>query len=146
MNKKQLINEIIDLCDENENLKNKLNSYEVKIDPVKTSITEKTEKEIEIEKLNNKAKKLLFNDCMNSWYFPNVEVKEDSGEFNFLFFEQWLKAIDLSNLLTSSYKYLFDFFTNTEIKEYFKDELKDKYEKMLNAKKMEIVRSKKDDS
>lgn len=145
MNKKQLINEIMDLCDENENLKNKLNSYEAKNEPVKTSITEKTEKEIEIEKLNKKAKNLLFNECIYDWHFPSVAVKEDSGEFNFLSLEQWVKAIDLSDILTSNYKYLFDFFTHTEIKEFFKDELKDKYEKMVNKKKMEIVRSKKDE-
>lgn len=145
MNKKQLINEIMDLCDENENLKNKLKSYETINEPVKTSIIEKTEKEIEIEKLNKKAKKLLFKECVYDWHFPSVAVKEDSGEFNFLSLEQWLKAINLSDILTSSYKYLFDFFTHTEIKEFFKDELKDKYEKEVNNKKMEIVRSKKDE-
>ena len=108
MNKKQLINEIMDLCDENENLKNKLKSYEAINEPVKTSIIEKTEKEIEIEKLNKKAKKLLFKECVYDWHFPSVAVKEDSGEFNFLSLEQWLKAINLSDILTSSYKYLFN--------------------------------------
>ena len=145
MNKKQLINEIIDLCDENENLKNKLKSYEAINEPVKTSIIEKTEKEIEIEKLNKEAKKLLFKECVYDWHFPSVAVKEDSGEFNFLTYEQWVKALDLNDTINSSYKYLFEIFTYTEIKEFFKEQLTELYKEKVNNKKMEIVRSKKDE-
>lgn len=146
MNKKQLINEIMDLCDENERLKNKLNSYEKQNEcvMVDTEAVE-TEKEKTIKELEKQAKKLLLNNIIYDWHLPRVAVKEDSGEFNFLTYEQWVKALDLNNTINSSYKYLFEIFTYTEIKEFFKEQLTELYKEKVNNKKIEIVRSKKDE-
>ena len=136
MNKKQMINEIIELYDENEALKAKVSEKKVEAvipNPI-----------IELEK---KAKKLLFNEIFYSWYsFDNetIEVTEDGGEFNFLSYEQWIKKIGIISKLNSSYKYLLDTMSANEIKQYFDEEFKEYYQKKVNDKKMEIVRSKKE--
>ena len=108
-------------------------------------IAEETEKEKTLKGLENKAKKLLFKDVIYEWHLPSVAVKENSGEFNFLTYEQWIKAINLSDTINSSYRYLFEFLTHTEIKEFFKQQLTEEYNERVNNKKMEIVRSKKDE-
>lgn len=136
MNKKQMINEIIELYDENEALKAKVS--EKKVEAVIPNPF------IELEK---KAKKLLFDEIFYSWYsFDNetIEVTEDGGEFNFLSYEQWIKKIGIISKLNSSYRYLLDTISVNEIKQYFDEEFKEYYQKKVNDKKMEIVRSKKE--
>ena len=149
MNKKILVNEILDLYDTIEGLKNKLSKYEnqqnekIISDDIKETEASKT-----IKELDNLSKQLLFDSVFSNWnlsYYAKVEVKEDSGEFNFLTFEQWLKALDLNNTVNSNYKYLFQTLTLNDLKQYFKLELNKYFNKKLNEKKMEIVRSKKDD-
>ena len=86
----------------------------------------------------------MFNDWELS-YYTKVEVKEDDGEFNFLTFEQWLKALDVSKVMNSSYKYLLETLTLNDLKQYFKIGLNNYFNKKVDEKKMEIVRSKKDE-
>ena len=144
MNKKQMINEIIDLYDENEALKakiSKLSASDKKCEEVEPDIPNPF---IDLEK---KAKKLLFNAIFNDWYsFDNetIEVTEDSGEFNFLSYEQWIKKIGIFPKLNSSYKYLLNTIPANEIKQYFDEELREYYQDKVNKKKMEIVRDKKE--
>ena len=112
MNKKQMINEIIELYDENEALKAKVSECK-KVEAVIPNPF------IELDK---KAKELLFNEVFYSWgSFDNetIEVTEDSGEFNFLSYEQWIKKIGIISKLNSSYRYLLDTISVNEIKQYF---------------------------
>ena len=141
MNKKQLINEIMDLCDENENLKRKIKSYE----EANGRTIEEAEKETYIDKLNKKAKKLLFEHCTYRWSMPSVLIKEESNEFNFLTYEQWSKTLNIKSVFSGSDELLYNL-SGKEIKEYFKDQLKEEYDEKLNDEKMKIVRSKKDDT
>lgn len=137
MNKKQMINEIIELYDENEALKAKVSECK-KVEAVIPNPF------IELDK---KAKELLFNEVFYSWgSFDNetIEVTEDSGEFNFLSYEQWIKKIGIISKLNSSYRYLLDTISVNEIKQYFDEEFKEYYQNKVNDKKMEIVRSKKE--
>lgn len=143
MNKKQMINEIIELYDENEALKAKVSELSApkEFKKVEAVIPNPI---IELEK---KAKKLLFNEIFYSWHsFDNetIEVTEDSGEFNFLSYEQWIKKIGIISKLNSSYNYLLDTISVNEIKQYFDEEFKEYYQSKVDKKKMEIVRSKKE--
>ncbi len=141
MNKKQVINEIIELYDENEALKAKLSASERKSEKVEPDIPNPF---IELEK---KAKKLLFNEMFYSWCsFDNetIEVKEDGGEFNFLSYEQWIKKIGIISKLDSSYRYLLNTMPMNDIKQYFDEEFREYYQNKVNEKKMEIVRNKKE--
>lgn len=138
-----MINEIIELYDENEALKAKVSELSA---PNKCKKVENVIPNSFIE-LEKKAKKLLFNEIFYSWSsFENetIEVTEDSGEFNFLSYEQWIKKIGVISRLNSSYKYLLDTISVNEIKQYFNEEFKEYYQKKVNDKKMEIVRSKKE--
>lgn len=145
MNKKQLINEIMDLCDENEALKNKLKKYEENNKNQELVMVAETEKEKAIKELDKKAKDKLFYSMIYDWYMPKVEVKEDSGEFNFLTYEQWFKTIKIEKVINSDYYGLFNSLTYSDIKDYFNEQFKDYFNKLVNDKKMEIVRSKKDE-
>lgn len=145
MNKKQLINEIMDLCDENEALKNKLKKYEENNKSQVLVMVAETEKEKAIKELDKKAKDKLFYSMIYDWYMPKVEVKEDSGEFNFLTYEQWFKTIKIEKVINSDYYGLFNSLTYSDIKDYFNEQFKDYFNKLVNDKKMEIVRSKKDE-
>lgn len=147
MNKKQLINEIMDLCDENEALKNKLKKYETPVmnSEKKEEVKSETEKEKAIKELDKKAKDKLFYSMIYDWYMPKVEVKEDSGEFNFLTYEQWFKTLKIEKVINSDYNYLFNCLTYSDFKDYFYEQFKDYFNKLVNDKKMEIVRSKKDE-
>lgn len=146
MNKKQMLNEIVDLYDENERLKNELNKF---IGPCEVNNkTSETSETSEIDNLNKMAKNLLFKEVISEWeldYECKIEVKEDSGEFNFLTFDQWHKQINISQVLRSSYKYLCNELTGKQIKDYFYTQFQEYFENKVNDKKMEIVRSKKDE-
>lgn len=147
MNKKALVNEILDLYDTIDGLKSKLSKYENPQQQIINDV-EETEKSKTIKELENKAKQLLFRDVFNDWElrcYAKVEVKEDDGEFNFLTFEQWLKALNITNVINSRYSYLLETLTINDLKQYFKVELNDYFNQKVNEKKMEIVRSKKDE-
>ena len=145
MNKKQLINEIIDLFDENEALKNKLKKYEENNKNQELVMVAETEKEKAIKEEDKKAKDKLFYSMIYDWYMPKVEVKEDSGEFNFLTYEQWFKTLKIEKVINSDYNDLFNYLTYSDIKDYFNEQFKDYFNKLVNDKKMEIVRSKKNE-
>ena len=148
MNKKQMVNEIIDLYDENEALKRKIKELtEPKMCEAKNDCVDT--KETLFDVLNKKANSLLFNDIFHigSWSrFDNetIEVTEDAGEFNFLSFEQWIKKVGIRSMLRSNYEYLLNEFSINDIKSYFIDDFRNYYQKLLNDKKMEIVRDKKE--
>lgn len=148
MAKRNVINEILDLYDENERLRNELARYK-EINPVVcASIDEENTKTKIFKDLETKAKSCLLEEVF--YYYPlqysRIEVKEDDGEINFLTFEQWIKSLkNESNILNSSYRYLLDSLTLKEIFEYFKTSLEDYFNKRVNDKKMEILRKKKEE-
>lgn len=147
MNKKALVNEILDLYDTIDGLKSKLSKYENPQQQIINDV-EETKKSKTIKELENKAKQLLFRDVFNDWklrYYAIAKVKEDDGEFIFLTFEQWLKALNITEVIYSSYSYLLETLTINDLKQYFKVELNDYFNQKVNEKKMEIVRSKKDE-
>ncbi len=143
MNKKALVNEILDLYDTIEGLKNKLAKYE---NPTQNIACE-TKKDKAIKELNNKAKELLFNQVFNNWRldYTNIEVKEDSGEINFLTFEQWFKSIQMNDVINSDYYIIFDVLNYEDLRNYFRLQFENYFNKRVNDKKMEIVRAKKDE-
>lgn len=149
MNKNQLINEIINLYDENEKLKMelKLKQEIEKKDSPEPLVKDETETEKTISNLNNIAKQLLFEKVIYDWNLEDIKVavKEDSDEFNFLTFEQWLKSIRLSDVLSRDYYYILDAISGQDFKEYFKKEFETYYKKLVDRKKMEIVRKAKDE-
>lgn len=143
MNKKQMINEIIELYDENEALKAKVSELSAPKEYKKAEVVIPNP----IIELEKKAKKLLFNEIFYTWYsFDNetIEVTEDGGEFNFLSYEQWIKKIGIISKLNISYRYLLDTISVNEIKQYFDEEFKEYYQNKVNGKKMAIARSKKE--
>jgi len=146
MNKKVLVNEILDLYDTIEGLKNKLSKYENTTQQIDCK-NEETEKDKTIKELNNKAKQLLFSNVFMDWRlnYTSVEVKEDDGEFNFLTFEQWLKALKNNDVIRSDFEYLLETLTFNDLKQYFEVEFNNYFNKRVNEKKMEIVRAKKDE-
>ncbi len=146
MNKKALVNEILDLYDTIEGLKNKLSKYEIPTQQIDCK-NEETEKDKTIKELNNKAKQLLFSNVFMDWRlnYTSVEVKEDDGEFNFLTFEQWLKALKNNDVIRSDFEYLLETLTFNDLKQYFEVEFNNYFNKRVNEKKMEIVRAKKDE-
>jgi len=149
MNKKALVNEILDLYDTIDNYKNELKKYKAPTQILNiVNVEEQNNKENEFKKLDSMAKKMLFDKMMNSWNLRDlkVEVEEDSGEFNFLTFEQFYKTIDMSRVINSGYNYLFENLTHNELKEYFKNEFMEYYKKQVDDKKMEIVRSAKNEN
>lgn len=147
MNKKQVLSEIMDLYEENDNLKRQLKGRnETKTQQI-CQDGQLTTKELAIKKLENEARKCLFGKIIYDWNLRcvKVEVEEDSGEFNFLTFEQWLKSVDLQDTISSSYRHIFDDLTSNDIKEYFRNQFEEYYKKLVDEKKMKIVRSKKDE-
>jgi hypothetical protein len=148
MAKRVVINEILDLYDENERLRNELVRYKENHIIACAKIDEDNEKAKIFKDLEAKAKGCLLEKVF--YYYPldysNIEVKEDDGEINFLTFEQWIKSLkNESKILNSNYRYLLDSLTLKEIFEYFKPALEDYFNKRVNDKKMEILRAKKEE-
>lgn len=146
MAKRVVINEILDLYDENERLKNELARY-TENHPVECSKIDSEDTKAKLFKdLENRAKSLLLKKVFYYYNldYSNIEVREDSGEINFLTFEQWFKDRNESDLLTSEYRYLLEELTIKEIKNYFKDALEEYFNKRVNNRKMEILREKKE--
>lgn len=149
MAKRTVINEIMDLYDENERLKYELRKY-TENRPVDKGVCDatKTDKEKVFDTLAFDAKKLLFQNVIYDYElrYSNIEVKEDSGEINFLTFDQWLKSLKAKDLLLSKYSDLLDCLTANEIKDYFRPQFEEYFNKRVNDKKMEILRSKKEEN
>lgn len=146
MAKRVVINEILDLYDENERLKNELNKYKENHPAECARIDSEDTKAKLFNDLERQAKSLLLEKVFYYYNlkYSNIEVREDSGEINFLTFEQWFKDRNESDLLTSDYRYLLEDLTIKEIKNYFKDTLEEYFNKRVNNRKMEILREKKE--
>ena len=98
--------------------------------------------------LDNKAKELLFNEAIKDWmlnsYNP-VEVKEDGGSINFLTFYQWFKRLNIYDVIDSGYKKILNTLSGDDLKKYFEKQFENWFNRKVNDKRMEIMRSKKDE-
>ena len=148
LSKKTTINEIIDLYDENERLKQELKRYTEKHPCECNAKNAEDDKEKIFNQLDFDAKRLLFKHVIYDYElrYSNIEVKEDDGELNFLTFEQWLKSLRVKDLLLSDYMNLLNDLTANEIKNYFRPQFEEYFKKRVNDKKMEILRSKKEEN
>ena len=147
MNKKTFINEILDIFDENEALKNKIKEYE-KPKNTEQLVIEETPKSVAFNNLDNKAKELLFDNVIREWTlrsYNSVEVEEDGGIINFLTFPQWFKKLNIADVIDSSYKEMLNTLSGDDLKKYFEKQFENWFNKQVNNKRMEIVRSKKDE-
>ena len=148
MEKRVVINEILDLYDKNERLKNELARYKENNPVVAQGMAQEDNKDNIFKRLEFEGKKYLLDKVF--YYYPlkysNIEVKKDDGEINFLTFEQWIKSLkNEDRILTNDYNYLLDDLTLKEIFEYFRPALEDYFNKRVNDKKMEILRAKKEE-
>lgn len=147
MSKKQVINEIMDIYEENERLKTKIERLIEKYE-LKTSCGSvgELEQQTNDNMLNELGKEMLFKSIVVDWAMPKVEVKENNGQFNFLTFEQWVKTIerDAFKYGYNDTKKIIDEVSLTELKQYFEKQLKNYYTKLVNDKKMELVRAAKE--
>lgn len=146
MSKKTVINEIMDVYDENERLKTKIDKLIEEYETTKPRIVEKSEQQAQFEILNELGKERLFCNIATEWEFPNVEVKEDDGQFNFLTFDQWVKVVNRDAFRHGSddTKKIINEIPLAKIKQYFEKQLKNYYTKKVNNKKMELARAAKE--
>ncbi len=146
MSKKTVINEIMDVYEENERLKTKIErligKYEAKSS---CDVAEESKQQTDEDMLNELGKEQLFETIFRTWSAPSVMVKEDN-EFNFLIFDQWVKAIKREEFEYGNRKIneIIDEVPLATIKQYFIKQLKEYYTKEVNAKKMEQVRAAKE--
>ena len=153
MKNKDLLNGLIDLIEENNNLKSlirELKAPAAKIsdnssvdepnefsDIIKTIKDVKNELEVEMQYY------YIDNNVLNSWYVPKVEVKEDSGKMNFLTYEQWVKSLDYDCLNSKANCYV----NKIGFKEFvkiFDAGLRKYYENLLNDAKGKVLRDAKE--
>lgn len=147
MSKKTVINEIMDVYEENERLKTRINRLIEKYETTKPCVCrEESEQQTSEDMLNEIGKEMLFENTVSSWNLPSVKVKENDGQFNFLTFDQWVKAIerDAFKYGRNDTKKIIDEVPLTKIKQYFEKQLKNYYTKEVNDKKMELVRAAKE--
>src|SRR5574344_1548658 len=136
MNKTQMMNEIMRVYDENDELKRQLQQAKEGKVPLANSENRNAQMD---DKIISIGRKMAYEDIFyNNWNLPSVEVKDDDGKMNFLTFDQWVKETD-SDCIRSEYKYLLDTMTLNSIKDYFKAELKESYDKLVTDAKGRIL-------
>lgn len=121
LKQKKLLNEIIDLIDENEQLKDTLaRRTQPKVDCDKFDI-------LEIE-----GKYLLFKE-LKSWSLDYKKVTVDEGNVVFLTYEQWLETLKYEDCFRQVD--IFNDFSFNELKKYFDKQLREYYaDKVEEAK------------
>lgn len=136
MNKTQMMNEIMRVYDENDELKRQLQQAKEGKVPLANSENRNAQMD---DKIISIGRKMAYEDIFyTNWNLPSVEVKSDDGKMNFLTFDQWVKETD-SDCIRSEYRYLLDTMTLNSIKDYFKAELKESYDKLVADAKGRIL-------
>ncbi len=128
MNKTQMMNEIMRVYDENEDLKRQLQQAKEGKVPLENAENRNAQMDDNIISIGRKmAYASIF---YKGWNLPSVKVRDDQNKMNFITFDQWEKSIDTS-VINSSYQYLLNTMTLNSIKDYFKAELKESYDKLV---------------
>lgn len=136
MNKTQMMNEIMRVYDENDELKRQL--QQAKEGKIPLANPESRNAQMD-DKIISIGRKMAYEQIFyNSWNLPSVEVKDDGGKMNFITFDQWVKGVD-ADCINSNYKYILDTMTLNSIKDYFKTELKESYDKLINEAKGRVL-------
>lgn len=136
MNKTQMMNEIMRVYDENDELKRQL--QQAKEGKVPLANPENRNVQMD-DKIISIGRKMAYGDIFyKGWNLPSVEVRDDQNKMNFITFDQWEKSIDTS-VINSSYQYLLNTMTLNSIKDYFKAELKESYDKLVADAKGRIL-------
>ena len=146
MSKKTVINEIMDVYEENERLKTRIERLIEKYEAKTTcDVAEESEQQTSEDMLDEIGKKLLFENVFCTWHASDVTVKEDN-KFNFLTFDQWVKAMDRDTFAYGgrNTEEILDEIPLAKIKQYFEKQLAEYYTKAVNDKKMELVRAAKE--
>lgn len=128
MNKKQMMNEVMRVYDENDKLKRQLQQAKEGKVPLGNSENRNAQMD---DKIISIGRKMAYGDIFyKGWNLSSVEVRDDQNKMNFITFDQWEKSIDTS-VINSSYQYLLNTMTLNSIKDYFKAELKESYDKLV---------------
>lgn len=124
MNKSELVVEIMNLCDENERLKNELQI--MKNDSLlNQKVIEKQPSRMILELIKIGENKML-RDCLYSWKKVSVTYDDENDIYKASSFEEWLSnKIVKSNIPKSV--------SLAEFEEYFNDQLREMYEKEKDA-------------
>lgn len=124
MNKNELVVEIMNLCDENERLKNELQI--MKNDSrLNQKVIEKQPSRMILELIKVGENKML-RDCLYSWKEVQVTYDDENDIYKATSFEKWLnKKLQKDNIPKS--------ISRAEFEEYFSDQLHEMYEKEKNA-------------
>lgn len=147
MSKKTVINEIMDVYEENERLKNNIDKLIAKYEGETNKVEIKVEiNETNEDKLDKIAKAKLFESVFNHYYTGSIEVRENDGEFNFLTYEQWEKTLKRNAFQSydEDKNIILEDMPLQQIKNYFRENLVNYYTKTVNDKKMELVRAAKE--
>ena len=144
MNIKTLINSIIDLDNENKALKNKLSKYETpihfgKAEAVNTDLDE-SKKAIFLIGLEHSC------NCYSSpfSYEENVFNKDTR---KFITFEAWIQGVTIDEYYRKYFpKVIQDNLSNKQIIELYNPYLKQKYEKLVEEAKVELMNEAKESS
>ena len=131
-----MMNEIMRVYDENDKLKRQL--QQAKEEKVPLADSENRNARMDDEIISIGRKKAYGDIFYKGWNFPSVNVKDDQNKMNFITFDQWEKSIDTS-VINSSYQYLLNTMTLNAIKDYFKAELKESYDKLVADAKGRIL-------
>lgn len=124
MNKSELVVEIMNLCDENERLKNELQI--MKNDSLlNQKVIEKQPSRMILELIKVGENKML-RDCLYSWKEVSVTYDDENDIYKATSFEKWLnKKLQKDNIPRT--------ISRTEFEEYFSGQLHEMYEKEKDA-------------
>ena len=124
MNKNELVVEIMNLCDENERLKNELQI--MKNDSrLNQKVIEKQPSRMILELIKVGENKML-RDCLYSWKEVQVTYDDENDIYKATSFGKWLnKKLQKDNIPRT--------ISQTEFEEYFNDQLHEMYEKEKDA-------------
>ena len=124
MNKNELVVEIMNLCDENERLKNELQI--MKNDSLLNQKVIEKQPSRMILTIIQVGEREILKDCLYSWKEVKATYDEENGVYKVTSFEKWLKDKLQKNNIPKSVSL-------AEFEEYFSDQLHEMYEKEKNA-------------
>lgn len=135
---KQVINYIIDLENENKELKQELSFYKFPR-PILAMTNEDDINILDDVDILKEIKDYVFKEWCKH-YLPDVEISSDSEELNVLSFEQWNKEINRDYFVDSynmpkKISSALDKMSLAQIKDFFKTQLQESYKELVEKEK-----------